>query len=348
MSDARDVRTKQDAGGDIQSRSSGLALDAPPFVPKGSQEQRPGLKLSSNVDAAPFVPASYSAATQNDSGTARSGEKYVLYTIYMLDKMQAEGGDGKYDDKFCCIRLSFAMFNLILVTNMATCRAAARFQKLASAASAAPFVPSTSSNNISSSNANRLAPMSSDAAPFVPKAGGLPWSLLWVYLVPPSAAGLLTDRCLWAWLPDPFSSPQSKAANGHAARNSSRSDLMLPDGDDLLGMTAHTPGELAQVECHSSTTGCPSRRDGPCPWEIQVHSMVTGDYQSSQLYACLPEAPLRALHTDLSAHWQAFSSRAPWKSTGAGGSDAAGAGIRLETSAPATTLHFGAPTSPPR
>ncbi|BDA44294.1 PAN2-PAN3 deadenylation complex subunit pan3 at C-terminar half [Coccomyxa sp. Obi] len=207
MSDAKDVRTKQDAGGDIQSRSSGLALDAPPFVPKGSQEQRPGLTLSSNVNAAPFVPASYSAANQNDSGTARS----------------------------------------------------ARSQKLASAASAAPFVPSTSSNNISSSNSNRLAAMSSNAAPFVPKA-------------------------------ESFSSPQSKATNGHAARSSSRSDLMLPDGDDLLGMTAHTPGELAQ----------------------------------------------------------ALSSRAPWKSTGLGGSDAAGAGTRLETSAPATTLQFGAPTSPPR
>lgn len=25
---------------------------------------------------------------------------------------------------------------------------------------------------------------------------------------------------------------------------------MLPDGDDLLGMTAHTPGELAQVSIH--------------------------------------------------------------------------------------------------
>lgn len=85
MSDAKDVRTKQNAGGDIQSRSSGLALDAPPFVPRGSQEQRPGLLLSSNVNAAPFVPASYSAANQNDSGTARSGEEYVLYTFDTLD-----------------------------------------------------------------------------------------------------------------------------------------------------------------------------------------------------------------------------------------------------------------------
>lgn len=74
MSDAKDIRTKQDAGVDMQNRSSGLALDAPPFVPRGSQEQRPGSKLSSIVNAAPFVPASYSAANQNDSGTTRSGE----------------------------------------------------------------------------------------------------------------------------------------------------------------------------------------------------------------------------------------------------------------------------------
>ncbi|EIE26025.1 hypothetical protein COCSUDRAFT_61018 [Coccomyxa subellipsoidea C-169] len=58
--------------------------------------------------------------------------------------------------------------------------------------------------------------MSSAAAPFVPKA-------------------------------ESFNSPKSKAANGHAVRSSSRNDLMLPDGDDLLGMTAHTPGELAQA-----------------------------------------------------------------------------------------------------
>ena len=113
MSDAKDARTKQDAGGDIQSRSSGLALDAPPFVPKGSQEQRPGLKLSSNVNAAPFIPASYSAAIQNDSGTARSGERYVLYTMYMVDKMQAEGGDGKDVGKFAAShKLSSVMFSL--------------------------------------------------------------------------------------------------------------------------------------------------------------------------------------------------------------------------------------------
>ena len=33
---------------------------------------------------------------------------------------------------------------------------------------------------------------------------------------------------------------------------------MLPDGDDLLGMTAHTPGELAQVGCHPSMEESPS------------------------------------------------------------------------------------------
>lgn len=67
---------------------------------------------------------------------------------------------------------------------------------------------------------------------------------------PPSTDGQLDERCFVAWFPDSFGSPQSKATNGHAARSSSRNDLMLPDGDDLLGMTAHTPVELAQVGCH--------------------------------------------------------------------------------------------------
>ena len=74
MSDAKDARTKLDAGVDAQNRGGGLALDAQPFVPKSSQEQRPGLRLSSNVNAAPFVPAYLSAGSQNDSGTARAGE----------------------------------------------------------------------------------------------------------------------------------------------------------------------------------------------------------------------------------------------------------------------------------
>ncbi len=52
-------------------------------------------------------------------------------------------------------------------------------QLSASAASAAVFVPSNSSSNIA--NANRLASMSSAAAPFVPKAGAMlfsQWDLL--------------------------------------------------------------------------------------------------------------------------------------------------------------------------
>ncbi len=74
MSDAQGARTKPDAGVDAQTRGGGLTLNAPPFVPKSSQEQRPGLRLSSNVNAAPFVPAYFNAGSQDDSGTARSGE----------------------------------------------------------------------------------------------------------------------------------------------------------------------------------------------------------------------------------------------------------------------------------
>jgi hypothetical protein len=74
MSDAKDARTKPDAGVDAQNRGSGFALDAPPFTPKSSQEQRPGLKLSSIVNAAPFVPAYLSAGNHNDCSTARAGK----------------------------------------------------------------------------------------------------------------------------------------------------------------------------------------------------------------------------------------------------------------------------------
>ena len=101
--------------------------------------------------------------------------------------------------------------------------------------------------------------MSSAAAPFVPKAGEFPPLLSTYFIKLWVASGLPVSMrqsrvghgnrlcCVAPWLPESYNSPPSKAANGHAARSSSRNDLMLPDGDDLLGMTAHTPGELAQV-----------------------------------------------------------------------------------------------------
>lgn len=76
MSDAKDVHTKPDAGVDSKM-PGGLALNAPPFVPRNSQEQRSGLRLSSIVNAAPFVPASQNSANPNDGGTTRPGEKSV-------------------------------------------------------------------------------------------------------------------------------------------------------------------------------------------------------------------------------------------------------------------------------
>jgi hypothetical protein len=46
-----------------------------------------------------------------------------------------------------------------------------------------------------------------------------------------------------ATIPGGFISPRgSGSGNAELAKGPGRSDLLLPDGDDLLGMTAHTPG----------------------------------------------------------------------------------------------------------
>ncbi|KAK9820130.1 hypothetical protein WJX72_006407 [[Myrmecia] bisecta] len=85
------------------------------------------------------------------------------------------------------------------------------------AINAAPFVPGSGQAASGQGQAGRgAAAMSSAAQPFVPKR------------------------------PTATISPRS-LAKGRGPGGPSRSDHRLPEGDDLLGMTAHTPGELASM-----------------------------------------------------------------------------------------------------
>ncbi|KAK9830883.1 hypothetical protein WJX81_001688 [Elliptochloris bilobata] len=97
-------------------------------------------------------------------------------------------------------------------------------------ANAAPFVPGGASGG----SMQRLASMSSAAAPFVPKAATES---------PRGAAALPTTRSRAPATPSP--APTSGAASIASTPARSAGDLLLPDGDDLLGMTAHTPGDAA-------------------------------------------------------------------------------------------------------
>lgn len=65
MSHANDAR--ETAGS--SSGSGALKLDARPFVPQQSQEQRPPSSISSAVNAAEFVPTSSLRATTGNTGS---------------------------------------------------------------------------------------------------------------------------------------------------------------------------------------------------------------------------------------------------------------------------------------
>ena len=98
--------------------------------------------------------------------------------------------------------------------------------------------------------------MSSSAMPFVPKSGaGQPSAQQHFTLHMQNAFFARAQNKMELQLhtlhnmhlphAEPFSSPRGRpVANGSTSRVS---DLQLPEGDDLLGMTAHTPAGAPQV-----------------------------------------------------------------------------------------------------
>ena len=85
---------------------------------------------------------------------------------------------------------------------------------------------------------------------------------------------------------EPFTSPRGRsAANGSTGRVS---DLQLPEGDDLLGMTAHTPagaprvsdsfyqGAAEHLHCRHSSPQNGMLCDQACRREMLIPGMIAG------------------------------------------------------------------------
>ncbi|CAK0773929.1 hypothetical protein CVIRNUC_004116 [Coccomyxa viridis] len=122
-------------------------------------------------------------------------------------------------------------------------------------ASAAPFIPGGSQSGQLGPSAGRAAAMSSSAMPFVPRNST-----------------------------DSFPSPRGRlSTNGSMGHHS---ELQLPDGDDLLGMTAHTP------------SGAPMARSPAKVLSIPVPRSPSGNLPAPQasLRAHRSSSPLRTSH----------------------------------------------------